>query len=155
MEAENNFTTSTPDFEERVQSSFARQSIMNLIGAELIKVLPGEVEIGLPFRHDLTQQHGFLHGGVVTTIVDSACGYAALTLMPAGASVLTVEFKLNILAPAKGERFVARGKVVKPGRTITVCSGDVFALDSAKSKLIATMTATMILLQGRAGIPEG
>ena len=133
----------------------AKQAVMNLIGAELVKVLPGKVEILLPFRNDLTQQHGFLHAGIITTLVDSACGYAALSLMPAGASVLTVEFKVNLLAPAKGERFVARGKVVKPGRTITVCSGEVFALGSEEPKLVSTMTATMMTLQGRPDVAEG
>jgi uncharacterized protein (TIGR00369 family) len=149
------FTPQTPDFENRVQSSFAQQSVMNLIGAELVKVLPGEVEILIPFRDNLTQQHGFLHAGIITTIVDSACGYAALSLMPAGASVLTIEFKVNLLSPAKGERFLARGMVVKPGKAITVCSGDVFALGSEETKLVATMTATMMTLQGRPGVTEG
>lgn len=143
------------DFDERVRSSFAKQTVMNLIGAELVKILPGEVEILLPFRHELTQQHGFLHAGIVTTIVDSACGYAALSLMPAAASVLTVEFKVNLLAPAQGERFLARGKVVKPGRTITFCSGEVFVLGSDATKLVATMTATMMTLLGRPGVDEG
>lgn len=155
VESKDNFASQTPDFDYRVQSSFAKQTVMNLIGADLVKVLPGEVEILLPFRNDLTQQHGFLHAGIITAIADSACGYAALSLMPAGASVLTVEFKVNLLAPAKGERFVARGKVVKPGRTITVCSGEVFALGSEEPKLVATMTATMMTLQGRPGVAEG
>jgi uncharacterized protein (TIGR00369 family) len=128
---------------------------MNLIGAELVKVVPGEVEIQIPYRHDLTQQHGFLHAGIITTIVDSACGYAAFSLMPPDASVLTVEFKVNLLSPAKGELFVARGKVVKPGRTITVCSGEVFSMDDEEPKLLATMTATMIMLQGRPGVTPG
>lgn len=149
------FTPQTHDFANRVQLSFAQQSVMNLIGAELAKVLPGEVEIVIPFRDDLTQQHGFLHAGIITTIVDTACGYAAFSLMPAGASVLSIEFKLNLLAPAKGERFLARGMVVKPGRTITVCSGEVFALGSEEPKLVATMTATMMTLQGRPGVAEG
>jgi uncharacterized protein (TIGR00369 family) len=155
VESKNGFTPQNPDFANRVQSSFAQQSVMNLIGAELVKVLPGEVEILIPFRDNLTQQHGFLHAGIITTIVDSACGYAALSLMPVGASVLTIEFKVNLLAPAKGERFLARGTVVKPGKTITVCSGEVFALGSEEPKLVATMTATMMTLQGRPGVTEG
>ncbi len=155
MESQSNFVPLTPDFDDRVLSSFAKQPVMKLVGAELVKVLPGEVEILLPFRHDLTQQHGFLHAGIITSIVDSACGYAALSLMPAGASVLTVEFKVNLLAPAKGERFLARGKVVKPGRTITVCSGEVISLSLEETKLVATMTATMMTLQGRPGVTEG
>ncbi len=155
MESQSAFTAQTMDFDDRVRSSFAKQTVMNLIGAELVKVLPGEVEILLPFRHELTQQHGFLHAGIITTIVDSACGYAALSLMPAAASVLTVEFKVNLLAPAQGKRFLARGKVVKPGRTITFCSGEVFVLGSDATKLVATMTATMMTLLGRPGVDEG
>lgn len=155
MESQSAFTAQTMDFDDRVRSSFAKQTVMNLIGAELVKVLPGEVEILLPFRHELTQQHGFLHAGIITTIVDSACGYAALSLMPAAASVLTVEFKVNLLAPAQGKRFLARGKVVKPGRTITLCSGEVFVLGSDATKLVATMTATMMTLLGRPGVDEG
>jgi uncharacterized protein (TIGR00369 family) len=149
------FSPRTPDFQHRVQSSFAKQSVMNLIGAELVKIVPGEVEIQIPFRNDLTQQHGFLHAGIITTVVDSACGYAALSLMPAEASVLTVEFKVNLLSPAKGEWFLARGKVVKPGRTITVCSGEVYSMGEVKPKLVATMTATMMMLQGRPGVTPG
>jgi len=154
-ESKSRFVPQTSDFAKHVQSSFAQQSVMNLIGAELTTVLPGRVEILIPFRDDLTQQHGFLHAGIITTIVDSACGYAAFSLMPAGASVLTIEFKVNLLAPAKGERFLARGMVVKPGKTITVCSGEVFALGAEESKPIATMTATMMTLQGRPGVSAG
>lgn len=155
MQLKSDFLPQTPDFASRVQSSFAQQSVMNLIGAKLTKVLPGEVEILIPFRDNLTQQHGFLHAGVITTIADSACGYAAFSLMPTGASVLTIEFKINLLAPAKGERFLARGMVVKPGKTITVCSGEVFALGVEEPKLVATMTATMMTLQDRPGVAEG
>ncbi|MBP2656060.1 MAG: hypothetical protein H6Q73_3629 [Firmicutes bacterium] len=155
VQLKSDFSPQTPDFANLVQSSFAQQSVMNLIGAKLHKVLPGKVEIIIPFRDNLTQQHGFLHAGVITTIVDSACGYAAFSLMPTGASVLTIEFKVNLLAPAKGERFLARGMVVKPGRTITVCSGEVFALGSEEPKLVATMTATMMALQDRPGVAEG
>jgi len=155
VKSKGGFLPQAPDFADRVQSSFSQQSVMNLIGAKLTKVLPGEVEIQIPFRDDLTQQHGFLHAGIITTIVDSACGYAAFSLMPAGASVLTIEFKVNLLAPAKGERFLARGMVVKPGKTITVCSGEVFALGEKDPKLIATMMATMMTLQGRPGVSVG
>ncbi|MDA8335283.1 MAG: PaaI family thioesterase [Peptococcaceae bacterium] len=154
VEYKGKFAPQNPDFDYCVQSSFIKQSVMNLIGAELVNVLPGEVEILLPFRHDLTQQHGFLHAGIITAIADSACGYAAFSLMPAGASVLTVEFKVNLLAPAKGERFVARGRVVKPGRTITVCSGEVLTLSAEEPKLVATMTATLMTIKGRPGIAE-
>lgn len=143
------------DFVERVRASFARQSVMGLIGAELESVGPGEVTIRIPYRSDLTQQHGFLHAGIVTTVVDSACGYAAFSLMPAGSSVLTIEFKVNLLAPAKGVSFLAKGVVIKPGKTITVCSGDVYALSPSSQKLIATMTSTVMTLENRPGVPEG
>ncbi|MED4581222.1 PaaI family thioesterase [Brevibacillus choshinensis] len=147
-------TPHDPEYAERVRESFERQGAMKLIGATLAKVAPGEVEIYLPYREDLTQQHGFVHAGIVTTIVDNACGFAAYSLMPADASVLSVEFKVNLLAPAKGDGFIARGEVIKPGRTITVCNGEVYA-PGEDNKLIATMTATVIMLQGRSGIPQG
>jgi uncharacterized protein (TIGR00369 family) len=128
---------------------------MRLIGAELADVRPGEVAIRIPFRNDLTQQHGFLHAGIVTTIVDSACGYAAFSLMPAGSSVLSVEFKINLLAPAKGDSFLAKGAVIRPGKTITFCSGEVYAISDDSQKLIATMSSTMMRLQDRPGLTEG
>ncbi|EHQ89201.1 PaaI family thioesterase [Desulfosporosinus youngiae] len=149
IESKTNFIPQNPDFEDNVRTSFSQQSVMNLIGAELTKVLPGEVEILMPFRNDLTQQNGFLHAGIVTTIVDSACGYAAFSLMPADSSVLSIEFKVNLLSPAKGEMFLARGKVVKPGRTINFCSGEVFSIIGDEQKLVATMSATMIMLKDR------
>jgi len=121
---------------------------MSSIGAELLIVEPGKVEIALPYRSDLTQQHGYLHAGIITTIADTACGYAAYTLMPAGSEVLSVEFKVNLLRPAKGERFVAVANVLKPGRTLTVVRADVFGVsESDERELIATMLATMICLQ--------
>src|SRR5215204_2601432 len=113
-----------PEFERVVRDSFAAQQIMSTIGAALTMVVPGNVEIRLPYRIDLTQQHGFLHAGVVTTILDSACGYAALSLMPEGVGVLSIEFKTNLLAPARGELLIARAEVVRAGRTITVCKAD-------------------------------
>jgi uncharacterized protein (TIGR00369 family) len=140
------------NYEDRVRLSFSKQSVMSTIGASIIRVAPGEVDIEMPFRPALSQQHGFIHAGVITTIIDSACGYAALTLMPSGAAVLTVEFKVNLLAPAAGERFVARGRVKKPGRTISVCEGDVFSLTGGNRTLVATMLATMICLTDRAGL---
>lgn len=148
------FEAQDPDFERRVRESFARQRVMETMGATLLRVAPGEVEIVLPFSEALTQQHGFLHAGVVTTIVDSACGYAALSLMPAGAGVLTIEFKLNLLAPAAGERMIARGHVTKPGRTINVCSGDVFAEQEGREKLVATMVATIMTIHNRPGVTD-
>lgn len=145
----------TGDYEQRVRGSFARQQAMKTIGAELVKVEPGRVEIELPFSAALTQQHGFLHAGVVATALDSACGYAALTLMPADAGVLSIEFKVNLLAAAKGERFVFRGSVTKPGRTITVTDGQAFALvPGAEPRLVATMTGTMMVVADRPGVHD-
>lgn len=145
----------TENYDERVRGSFARQQMMNTIGAALTKVEPGLVEIELPFSGVLTQQHGFLHAGVVSTALDSACGYAALTLMPANAGVLTIEFKVNLLAAARGERFTFRGSVTKPGRTIIVTDGQAFALaPGAEPRLIATMTGTMMVVADRAGVQD-
>ena len=138
------FTPADAAFEERVRASFARQRLMTTIGAKLVSVSPGEVVIELPFREDLTQQHGYLHAAITTAIVDSACGYAAYSLMPAGAAVLTVEYKVNFLAPAAGRRFIACGRVLKPGRTLTVTTGEVVAETEAGQKPIATMMATMM-----------
>lgn len=131
---------SDPDFEVRVRENFAQQRVMSLVGASLAKVEPGVVEITVPFRDDLTQQDGFIHAGIVTTILDSACGCAAFTLMPAASTVLSVEFKVNLLAPALGKTISARAEVKRSGRTLTVCSADAFA----DGKLCATMLATMI-----------
>lgn len=133
-----------PDFGDRVRASFARQRLMRTLGAELAAVRRGEVEIELPFRDELTQQHGYLHAAAITAIVDSACGYAALTLMEPEVEVLTVEFKVNLLAPAAGERFLAVGRVLRSGRTLTVCSGEVYAVQGASRKLICATQATMI-----------
>lgn len=139
-----------PAFAARVRASFARQPFMATLGACLTRVDPGEVEIELPFRDDLTQQHGFLHAGVVAALADTACGYAAFTLMPADAAVLSVEFKLNLLAPARGDRLIGRGRVLRAGRTITVCAGDVAALEAGgEEKLVASMLATIMAVRGR------
>jgi len=142
------FTAKNPLFATQVRNSFERQMAMSSIGAELLIVEPGKVEIALPYRSDLTQQHGYMHAGIITTIADTACGYAAYTLMPAGSEVLSVEFKVNLLRPAKGERFAAVANVLKPGRTLTVVRADVFGIsESDERELIATMLATMICLQ--------
>ena len=138
------FTTKDPDFEARVRASFAAQRVMSTIGAALTHVAPGEIDITLPFRADLTQQDGYLHAGIIATVADSACGYAAHSLMPASAGVLSIEFKVNLLAPALGSSVVARARVIRAGRTITVCRADVHALRDAAEKLVATMTATMM-----------
>jgi len=135
-----------PSFEREVRQSFAQQSFTELIGASLTLIEPGVVEITLPYRQDLTQQNGYLHAGIVTTIADSACGYAAFSLMPEGSGVLSVEFKVNLLRPAKGENFLARAEVIKAGRTLTVVRADVFALTENKRSLVATMQGTMMRL---------
>jgi uncharacterized protein (TIGR00369 family) len=132
------------DFESRIRDSFGRQRAMLTIGARLERISPGEVRITLPFSPALTQQHGYLHAGIVGLIADSACGYAAYTLMPADSEVLSVEYKINFLSPARGQTFVAIGRVVKPGRTLTVCSGEVWAYAAAERKLVVTMQSTMI-----------
>ena len=142
------FKPRDPDYERRVRESFARQRAMETLGMRLLRVAPGEVEIGLDFRGELTQQHGYLHAGIVTAAVDTACGYAALTLTDAGAEVLSIEFKLNLLSPAAGDSFVARARVVRAGRNVTVCAGDVFALRGGEEKLVATMLATMMTVRG-------
>ena len=140
--------TPNPSFAEEIKASFAKQTIMGLIGAELSRVEPGIIEITLPYRADLAQQHGYLHAGIVTTIADSACGYAAYSLMPPESEVLSVEFKVNLMRPAKGEMFVALAEVVKSGRTLTVVRADVLGVDhTGKRELVATMLGTMMCLQ--------
>ncbi|MEJ6782141.1 MULTISPECIES: PaaI family thioesterase [Phyllobacteriaceae] len=142
-----------PNYDERVRASFARQSAMRTIGAELTLVAPGTVEIEMPFSAGLTQQHGFLHAGVISAALDSACGYAAYSLMPENSGVLSIEFKVNLLAPGRGERFLFRGSVTKPGRTIVVADGQAYAFAAdGEAKLIATMTGTMMVVVGRDGI---
>ncbi|MBK7723242.1 MAG: PaaI family thioesterase [Austwickia sp.] len=133
-----------PDFEAVVRGSFAQQGLMRTFGARMIQCQPGVVEIEVPFAQGLTQQQGFFHGGVTTAIVDTACGYSALTLMAAGSEVLTVEFKINLFAPARGDILRARGRVIRSGRTITVCHGDAYAIGEGGESHCATMTATMI-----------
>lgn len=136
-------------FEARVRQSFARQTFMATLGATLARVAPGEVTITLPVREALEQQHGSVHAGVLASVLDSASGYAALSLMPAGAGVVSVEFKLNLLEPAVGERIEARGRVVRSGRTLSVCAADAFAIDAADNeKLVATLQGTMMCLTG-------
>jgi uncharacterized protein (TIGR00369 family) len=138
------FAAKDPKYDARVRESFARQRVMETFGARLMRVAPGEVEIELDFREELTQQHGYLHAGVIAAVVDSACGYAALSLAPAGAEVLSIEFKLNLLSPAAGESFAARARVVRAGRNVTVCSGDLYAQREGREKLVATMLGTMM-----------
>jgi uncharacterized protein (TIGR00369 family) len=139
-----------PDFAQRCRESFGRQKAMALIGARLASVEPGRAEIALPWREDLTQQKGFVHGGIVGMIADTACGYAAFSLMPAGCSLVTVEYKMNILAPGRGS-LVARGEVVKAGRTLTVARAEVYAEDGTH---VATMQQTLMMLAGKTDHPE-
>ena len=137
------------DYERRVRESFARQRAMETFGARLLRVAPGEVEIGFEFKEEFTQQHGYLHAGLVTALVDTACGYAALSLTEPGAEVLSVEFKLNLLSPAAGERFAARARVMRAGRNLTVCAGDFYVLkDDGGEKVVATMLGTMMTVRG-------
>ena len=141
------FTAPNPAFAAEVIKSFAEQSIMTLIGAELAVVQPGVVEISLPYRRDLTQQDGYLHAGIITTIADSAAGYAAFSLMPAGSRVLSVEFKVNLLRPSSGEKFLARAEVIKPGKTLTVVRSDVFGIQVERRTLVATLQGTMMCVR--------
>lgn len=131
-------------FIEKVRESFAAQTVMQFIGAKITRIKAGEVEIELPYQANLTQQNGFLHAGIVTTIADSACGYAAFSLMPEKADVLTVEYKVNLLSPAIGESFVAKARVLRAGRTLSVVQSNVFAISENNQKQIATMLATIM-----------
>jgi len=139
---------SMEDLAQRVRDSFDKQQVMRLIGAGLVSVLPGEVELSLAYRPELSQQAGFIHAGVVTTVLDSACGYAALTAMPEGSEVVSVEFKVNLLAPAVGERFRAVGRVRRAGKTLVVCTGELFAVKNGQEKLVALMQGTMFTVAG-------
>ena len=141
------FKPRDPDWDAKVRASFARQTIMTTIGARVGRLEPGFCEIELPYRRDLCQQHGYLHAGITTTIADSAAGYAAFSLMPPGSSVLTVEFKVNLMAPAAGDRFFARGKVIKAGRTLTVVEAEVTAVEQGREKPVAQLLATMMCLE--------
>jgi uncharacterized protein (TIGR00369 family) len=135
-----------PNIEQRVRESFARQGMINTLNGKISHISPGALHISAPFHERFTQQDGFLHAGVVTTLMDSACGYAAYTLMPENSRVLSVEFKVNFLSPAVGELFRAEGCVVKSGKTISVCEGKLFAIQDEGEKLVAMMQATMICI---------
>lgn len=151
----NKFQPKDSDFEERVRASFARQRAMQTLGIEIARLAPGEVDLTMSYDAAYTQQHGFVHAGIITTALDSACGYAAFSLMPADAAVLTVEFKTNLLGGARGDRFLFCANVVKPGRTLTVCDAKALAFEGEGSpRLIATMTGTFMALYGREGIVQ-
>jgi uncharacterized protein (TIGR00369 family) len=139
---------------ERIRLSFSKQGLMKTLGASLGEISPGAVEIILRASPAISQQHGFVHAGAVSAIADSAAGYAALSLMRAGTGILTTEFKINLVAPAVGERIIARGRVVKPGRTLTLVQTEVFAESQGQEKLIALLTATMMAIEGREGIDD-
>jgi uncharacterized protein (TIGR00369 family) len=142
-------TSKNPEFERAVRDSFTAQPMMATIGARLTHVAAGAVDIRLPYRAELTQQHGFLHAGAVASALDSACGYAAFSLMPDGSGVLTIEYKINLLAPARGEELIARGRVLRAGRTITVCQADAAMLADGRETSVATMLATVMTIRDR------
>ena len=148
------FVPASPDFEERTRASFAKQGAMAHLGAILESVAPGRVEISLPFRPELAQQHGFFHGGILSTIADSAGGYAGFTLFPADAGVLTVEFKVNLLAAADGERAIAVGEVIRSGRTLTICRIDAYVDKQGKRTHCATGLQTLMAVVGRSGVKD-
>ncbi len=143
------FTPKDPDFSDRVRDSFSRQKFMDFIGARIETVEPGYCEVVVPFKPELTQQHGFFHGGITGAIADNAAGYASFSLMPADATILTTEYKINLISPAKGDALIARARVKKPGRTLTVVEADVFARDGDKETAVAHMLATMLCLHGK------
>ncbi len=150
----NKFEPKDSNFKERVKSSFDRQQCMATLGIEISKIEPGAIELIMPYAEPYTQQHGFIHAGIMSTAMDSACGYAAFSLMPLEAAVLTVEYKINFLAPARGEDFIFRAEVVKPGRTLTLCEARAYAIAAGEEKLIATMSGTMMALFNREGIQQ-
>ena len=143
-----------PKYQERVESSFSRQKFMDFIGAELIEIKPGYCEIHLPYKKELSQQHGYFHAGIIGTVADNSGGYAAFSLMPMDSSILTVEYKLNLIAPGDGELLIARGQVMKSGRTLTICRTEVFVVKNGAEKLCATSLTTLMALVGKSDKPE-
>ena len=143
------FEPKNPDYRAVAIDMFEQQRAMKTLGISIARLEPGEVDLAMDYSAELTQQHGFIHAGIITAALDNACGVAAFTLMPPGAGILTVEFKTNLLAPARGERFAFRATVVKPGRTLTVCEARAYAAHDGKETLIATMTGTLMALTGR------
>lgn len=149
------FQPANPAYETRVRDSFGRQPFMALIGARITGLAPGFCEITVDYRPELTQQHGFVHGGVLASVADSAGGYAAFSLMPADASVLTVEFKLNLLRPGRGAAMIARGRVLKPGRTLSIVQADVFARGGGGEEQVVSSLQTLMCLAGKSDEPSG
>jgi uncharacterized protein (TIGR00369 family) len=154
MDKESKFEVQDPEFARRVRDSFLRQGLMKHLGAELVSLEPGGAEIHVPFRPELTQQHNYFHAGVTGAIADSACGYAAYTLMPRDSSVLTVEYKMNLLAPAEGDRLIARARVVRSGKTLKICSADVFVRKSGAENHCATMLSTVMCMANKPDHPR-
>lgn len=146
------FTPSDPEFAQRVRDSFARQGLMATLGARLVRVEAGEVDIEMPITPGVSQQHGFAHAGAVAAIADSACGYAAFSLMPADGGVLAVEFKINLMAPAAGESLIARARVIRAGRTLSVCQADVDSINGDQVRTVAMMMATIMTVRDRPGV---
>jgi uncharacterized protein (TIGR00369 family) len=140
------FEPKNPGFRDAATAAFAAQPAMRTLGISIARLDPGEVDLAMAYSADFTQQNGFVHAGIITAGLDNACGIAAFTLMPAESDILTVEFKTNLLAPARGERFMFRARVIKPGRTLTVCEARAFALSAGAGSLVATMTGTLIAL---------
>ena len=148
----NSFTPTDPAFEQRVRESFDRQGLMTTLGARLIRVEPGAVEIEMPIDARISQQHGFAHAGAVAAIADSACGYAAASLNSVDSGVLAVEFKINLMSPASGEILIARSRVLRAGRTLSVCQADVVSVSEGKERTVAMMTATIMTVRDRPGV---
>ncbi|MBA3012069.1 MAG: PaaI family thioesterase [Proteobacteria bacterium] len=148
------FVPEDENYREKVAKSFDRQRAMKTIGITLEEISPGRVVLNMPYNEAYTQQHGFVHAGILSTALDSACGYAAFSLMPEEAAVLSIEYKVNLLAPAKGEKFIITGQVLKAGRTLTVCQSEAYAVSEGKKKLVAQMTGTMMTIIGRKGINQ-
>jgi uncharacterized protein (TIGR00369 family) len=143
-----------PAFQARIQASFDKQGLMRTLGASILRIAPGAVDIALPASPSVSQQHGFVHAGAVAAIADTAAGYAALSLMAPGAGVLTTEFKINLVAPAAGERIVARGRVIKAGRTLTLAQTEVFSETAGEERLVALLTGTLMTIEGRDGVAD-
>jgi uncharacterized protein (TIGR00369 family) len=154
MDEKPRFEAQDTEFKRRVEESFARQGLMKHLGAELVSLRPGGAEIRVPFRSELTQQHDYFHAGVTGAVADSACGYAAYTLMPADSSVLTVEYKINLLAPADGDELIARARVVRSGKTLKICTADVFVRKGAAENHCATMLSTIMCMAGKPDRPR-
>jgi uncharacterized protein (TIGR00369 family) len=148
------FTPLDPDYQPRIRASFGRQQVMSTIGAAMVHLAPGEVDLEMAMKPEWGQQYGFMHAGIVSTLLDSSCGYAAFSLIPADTAVLTVEFKVNLLRPAAGERLIARGRVVKPGKSVTFCEGRAYAVEQGKETLVATMSTTVMALPERKDLQE-